>query len=98
MCVYLADMPKLLIIAHAELFPRLLWSVILQARDFWGPIAGCWWARGVPLNCMVAGCCVERPMGYKERTVAPGVSAKVLALVGIGGGMMRVRVEGYWGE
>ena len=41
LCVCLAGMPKLLIIARAELILRPLWSVIFQDPDFWVPITGC---------------------------------------------------------
>lgn len=61
--VCLVIMPKLLIIAHVELFPRPPWNVIFQALDFRGPIAAClvgW--RSTP-QLQVAGWRVGRCMG-----------------------------------
>lgn len=89
--VCLAPMPKLLIIAHVELSPRPLWSVILQAWDFWGPIAGCL-VRGASTPQLHADKGVYREaqdgvgrgQGLRE-------SAKILVLLGRGGGMMRGR-------
>lgn len=57
-----------------------------------------WWVGGVPLNCMQAVWCVGRPMGYKEGTVPPRVSAQVLALVDTGGGMMGCGGRGTLGK
>lgn len=55
-----------------------------------------WWVGGVPLNCMQAVWRVGRLMGYKEGTVPHRVSAKVLALVDTGGGMMGCGGRGTW--
>lgn len=90
-------MPKLLIIARVELFPRPLRSIILQAGDFWGPADGCLVGEGSTPQ-LQAGWCVGRPMGYKEGRVPHGVSAEVLELVGTGSGMMGCGGRGTLGK
>lgn len=83
-----AGKPKLLIITRVELFPRSLWSVILQAQDLWGLITMPRGRGQYPLSACSQGILWGTSWAYGEGTVSHRVFAKVLALLSIVSGMM----------